>query len=194
MAQSNTGRLIALGTPPPLAEEITSQISASSGGGVTIDELNDRIIDPQIIGVDGIYVPAWAVSGATKTPSRLGVQGSSDSLTTAVDKVAAYGAAGVLRVANPTTDTHAVNLITLNNRLASTAPAALAATAAVGTGTTFARADHVHAIPAASNGTLRGTVLRAAAQVDSTATDVAGLVTDFNALLAKLRTAGVIAT
>lgn len=194
MAQSNTGRLIALGTPPPLAEEITSQISASSGGGVTIDELNDRIIDPQIIGVDGIYVPAWAVSGATKTPSRLGVQGSSDSLTTAVDKVAAYGAAGVLRVANPTTDTHAVNLITLNNRLASTAPAALAATAAVGTGTTFARADHVHAIPGASNGFQRGTVLRAAAQVDSTATDVAGLVTDFNALLAKLRTAGVIAT
>lgn len=75
----------------------------------------------------------------------------------------------------------------------STAPAALAAAAAVGTGTTFARADHVHAIPGASNGTLRGTVLRAAAQADSTATDVAGLVADFNALLAKLRTAGVIA-
>lgn len=34
----------------------------------------------------------------------------------------------------------------------------------------------------------------AAAQADSTATDVAGLVTDFNALLAKLRTRGVIAT
>lgn len=34
---------------------------------------------------------------------------------------------------------------------------------------------------------------RAAAQANSTATDVAGLVADFNALLAKLRTAGVIA-
>lgn len=34
----------------------------------------------------------------------------------------------------------------------------------------------------------------ATAQANSTATDVAGLVTDFNALLAKLRTRGVIAT
>jgi len=33
----------------------------------------------------------------------------------------------------------------------------------------------------------------AAAHSDSTATEVAGLVTDFNALLAKLRTAGVVA-
>lgn len=33
----------------------------------------------------------------------------------------------------------------------------------------------------------------ATAQANSTATDVAGLVTDFNALLAKLRTRGVIA-
>lgn len=35
---------------------------------------------------------------------------------------------------------------------------------------------------------------QAPAQADSTATDVAGLLADFNALLAKLRTAGVIAT
>lgn len=34
----------------------------------------------------------------------------------------------------------------------------------------------------------------AAAQADSTAIDVAGLVTDFNALLAKLRAAGLMAT
>lgn len=34
----------------------------------------------------------------------------------------------------------------------------------------------------------------AAAQADSTAEDVAGLVADFNSLLAKLRTAGIIAT
>ncbi|WEX10294.1 head fiber protein [Chelativorans sp. AA-79] len=35
---------------------------------------------------------------------------------------------------------------------------------------------------------------QAAAQADSTATDIAGLVADFNALLAKLRAAGLIAT
>jgi hypothetical protein len=33
---------------------------------------------------------------------------------------------------------------------------------------------------------------KVAAQADSTATDVAGLKTDFNALLAKLRTAGIL--
>lgn len=42
--------------------------------------------------------------------------------------------------------------------------------------------------------TIRGGVIQATAQANSTASDVAGLVTDFNALLAKLRTAGVIAT
>lgn len=41
--------------------------------------------------------------------------------------------------------------------------------------------------------TIRGGVLQQPAQADSTATTVAGLVTDFNALLAKLRTAGVLA-
>lgn len=35
---------------------------------------------------------------------------------------------------------------------------------------------------------------KAAAQADSTASDVTGLKTDFNALLAKLRTAGILTT
>lgn len=42
------------------------------------------------------------------------------------------------------------------------------------------------------DGTAVSSVKKQAAQVDSTATDVAGLKTDFNALLAKLRLAGVI--
>lgn len=42
--------------------------------------------------------------------------------------------------------------------------------------------------------TIRGGVLQQAVQADSTATDVEGLVTDFNALLAKLRAAGVLDT
>ena len=41
--------------------------------------------------------------------------------------------------------------------------------------------------------TIRGGVLQQTAQADSVASDVAGLVTDFNALLAKLRAAGVLA-
>lgn len=39
----------------------------------------------------------------------------------------------------------------------------------------------------------RGVVLQAAAQANSVAADVATLVTDFNALLAKLRTSGALA-
>jgi hypothetical protein len=42
------------------------------------------------------------------------------------------------------------------------------------------------------DGTSAGTVKKQAAQADSTATDVTGMKTDFNALLAKLRAAGVI--
>lgn len=42
------------------------------------------------------------------------------------------------------------------------------------------------------DGTSAGTVKKQAAQVDSVAADVATLKTDFNALLAKLRAAGVI--
>jgi len=41
--------------------------------------------------------------------------------------------------------------------------------------------------------TTKGIVKQAVAQADSTATDVAGLKADFNALLAKLRTAGSLA-
>jgi hypothetical protein len=43
------------------------------------------------------------------------------------------------------------------------------------------------------DGSRAGTVKTAAAQADSVAATVGALVTDFNALLAKLRTAGVIA-
>lgn len=47
-------------------------------------------------------------------------------------------------------------------------------------------------VPAAT-AIVAGLVKRAPAQANSTATDVAGVVTDFNALLAKLRTAGIVA-
>lgn len=48
--------------------------------------------------------------------------------------------------------------------------------------------------PGNASSTTAGLVKQAAAQANSTATDVAGLVTDFNALLAKLRTAGILAS
>lgn len=45
-------------------------------------------------------------------------------------------------------------------------------------------------IPPATTSAIGG-VKKMAAQADSTATDVAGLLADFNALLAKARTAGL---
>ena len=49
-----------------------------------------------------------------------------------------------------------------------------------------------YTLPAANTTTLGG-VKQAAAQEDSTASDAAGLVTDLNALLTKLRAAGILA-
>jgi len=48
-------------------------------------------------------------------------------------------------------------------------------------------------VPAATTSTA-GVVKQAAVQADSVATDAAGLVTDFNALLAKLKAAGLMAS
>lgn len=45
----------------------------------------------------------------------------------------------------------------------------------------------------AATTTVNGTVKKAATQAASTATDVAGLVADFNALLVKLKAAGIMA-
>ncbi|MED4828143.1 head fiber protein [Bacillus atrophaeus] len=60
---------------------------------------------------------------------------------------------------------------------------------------TFAPASHTHTIANVTNlqTTLDGklTASKAAAQANSTATDVAGLVTDFNTLLGKLKSAGL---
>ena len=50
--------------------------------------------------------------------------------------------------------------------------------------------DGVVALPDAT-ATVLGGVKQSANQADSVATDVDGLVTDFNALLAKLKTAGI---
>ena len=50
--------------------------------------------------------------------------------------------------------------------------------------------DGVVALPEATT-TVLGGVKQSANQANSVATDVAGLVTDFNALLAKLKTAGI---
>jgi hypothetical protein len=61
----------------------------------------------------------------------------------------------------------------------------------IGTTATTAKAGN-YTPPNASTG-VRGLVLQAATQAASTATDVPGLVADFNTLLAKLKAAGIVA-
>lgn len=61
----------------------------------------------------------------------------------------------------------------------------------IGTTATTAKAGNY--TPPNATTSVKGVVNQAAAQANSTATDVAGLVADLNALLAKLRTAGVLA-
>ncbi|QIC89616.1 hypothetical protein F0336_14135 [Serratia liquefaciens] len=65
-----------------------------------------------------------------------------------------------------------------------TAADAAAARTAIGAGTPYT-------LPAATT-SVNGGVKKMPAQADSTATDAAGVVTDLNALLAKLRTAGIL--
>ncbi|MGX1958438.1 head fiber protein [Serratia proteamaculans] len=65
-----------------------------------------------------------------------------------------------------------------------TATDAAAARTAIGAGAPYT-------LPAATT-SVNGGVKKMPAQADSTATDAAGAVTDFNALLAKLRTAGLL--
>ncbi|HGK4675236.1 TPA: head fiber protein [Kluyvera georgiana] len=66
-----------------------------------------------------------------------------------------------------------------------------------GVPTTVANMDDVdgeaYTLPQATK-TVLGGVKQTAAQADSTATDVAGLVADFNAFLAKQRTSGQLET
>jgi hypothetical protein len=58
----------------------------------------------------------------------------------------------------------------------------------------FSATAGVTAPNASATASVAGLVKQAAAQADSAATTVAGLVSDFNSLLAKLRTAGIMAT
>lgn len=82
-------------------------------------------------------------------------------------------------------------IVAANAAAARTAIGAGTSNLAIGTTSTTAKAGD-YAPPAATTAA-NGTVKMAAAQANSTATDVAGLVADFNALLGKLRTAGIIA-
>lgn len=71
-------------------------------------------------------------------------------------------------------------------------PAVIAAGADQAAARTAIGAGTPYTLPAAT-ASVTGGVKQAATQANSVATDAAGLVTDFNALLAKLKAAGIMA-
>ena len=163
MAMTAAQKMMSQGMPGELAKVVQEVISSASGS-VTSAEITD----------------ATAVGR---------------SVLTAADATTARTAigAGTSNLALGTTESTALAGNTAIPAAASTAPAALAAAAAVGVGTTWARADHVHAIPGASAGSVRGTVLIQAAEADlAGGADLPTTVAKVNAILAKLRTAGVL--
>lgn len=85
------------------------------------------------------------------------------------------------------------NLVEVRANVDLALPAADSRLTAGAAGTATVRALGTTATTAAAGNDVRLLTGTAVAQADSTATDVAGLVADFNALLAKLRTRGILA-
>jgi len=158
------------------------------------------------IGTSGTQAAAGNHTHSAATTTAAGFMSTADK--TKLDGIAT-GATAVspATVAPLVAGTAAVGTSTLYARQDHVHPVQ-ATVAALTTGRTFSLSGGATGTSAAFNGsanatipvtlavptsTVRGGVLQAPAQADSTATDVAGLVTDLNAILAKLRTAGVIA-
>lgn len=142
-------------------------------------------------------------------------------LAVTADKVASSGitdatATGkaLIVATDATTARTAIGAGTSSLAVGSTVGSALSTTASAGTSAQASRADHVHPYPTPANigasptshtHTIANvtnlqtsldakiTATKGVAVADSTATDVAGLVANFNSLLASLRTAGIIA-
>lgn len=112
--------------------------------------------------------------------------GSGDSISIADVIAAASGGGGAVAWADvtgkPATFPPTIGTTATTAKAGNYAPAWTEVTAKP---TTFA--------PVAATASVVGGVKMAETQADSTATDVAGLLADFNALLAKLKTAGIMA-
>lgn len=120
--------------------------------------------------------------------------------TYTIAELAAGGSGGGDVTAAQITDASTVGkavLTAANAGAARTAIGAGTSNVEIGTSATQALAGNTvippaYTLPDATT-TVRGGVLQAATQAASVATDVAGLVADFNALLAKLKTSGAVA-
>ncbi|WP_420887504.1 head fiber protein [Brevibacillus formosus] len=150
-------------------------------GAVTDDKLAKPKVD-----VPASLVPKMVI-GTTLSANVLGMVGYEQTPT--ADHLAMYQFGGQLSVGEPQASGDAATKNYVDNKQY--------AASAITSGT-FDTAR----IPTLAQSKITGlttdlaaklTATKASAQADSTATDVAGLVADFNSLLAKLRTAGILA-
>lgn len=140
-------------------------LSGGGGGSVTVDSITDASdVGKNLLKVADASAARTAIGAGT---SNLKVG------TTATDAKAGNYAPKVTDISDAGA---------MGKQIMAAADAAAARTL-IGAGTP------VSAATTAANGTVK----QAAAQANSAATDVAGLVADFNSLLGKLRTAGVLA-
>lgn len=164
------------------------------------DAPGDRALLPWSVAVLPGFLKIWGLGKVTVATdlafanviTELPTPGSGSSTVTS-DNITDASTVGknVLKAADATAARTAIGAGTAT--VGSVAGAALAAAGAAGTATTAARSDHVHPLPPNATTGVKGLVNQAAAQVNSTATDAAGAVVDLNALLTKLRTAGILA-
>lgn len=120
-------------------------------------------------------------SGKTVTVATLSdVSGGGDITSSQITDATTVGK-GVLTAADPTAARAVIGAGTSDLALGTTASTAMAGNTTI---------PPAYTLPVATTAAIGG-VKKMAAQADSTATDVAGLLADFNALLAKARTAGM---
>lgn len=153
-----------------------------ANGAVTDEKLAKQKVD-----VPASLTPKMVI-GTTLETNVLGIVPYEQ--TPIADHLVMYQFGGQVAVADPQADNDAANKKYVDNKTYSAA--------AINSGTFDAARIPTLAQSKITNLTTdlaaKLTASKAAAQADSTATDVAGLVADFNALLAKLRTAGIIST
>ncbi|WP_197046174.1 head fiber protein [Mycobacterium tuberculosis] len=161
-------------------------------GAVTTPKIADGAVTDAKLAKPKVDVPSGIqpkmVLGTTLSTNVIGMVGySQDPMA---DQLVMYNFGGQAKTADPVDDNDAASKKYVDNKTFS---------ASAITSGTFAAA-RIPSLPQSQITNLttdlaaKLTASKAAAQADSTATDVAGLVTDFNALLAKLRTAGILAT
>lgn len=173
------GNLVIVGPENPLP---MSGGSGGGGGAVTVDNITDAT-------TVGKSVLKAADAAAVRTAIGAGTSSLAIGTTASTAKAGNWTPA-VADITGATTVGKAV-LGATDAAAARTAIGAGTSNLTIGTTSTTAKAGD-YAPPSATTAA-NGTVKMAAAQANSTATDVAGLVADFNALLGKLRTAGIIA-